>query len=463
MSSEVVVSVDGVSKVFASYDAPGRRLRQMGANAIARVVPGQPRQRLRQWAASQGRAFAALSDISFDVARGETVGIIGRNGSGKSTLLQIIAGTVAPSAGHVAVNGRVAALLELGAGFNPEFTGRENAYLNAQLFGLTKRQVDERFEDIAAFADIGDFIDQPVKVYSSGMYVRLAFAVVAHVDADLLIIDEALAVGDAFFTQKCMRFLRSFMARGTVLFVSHDTGSVRSLCNRAIWLEKGKVVNEGDPKEVCDLYLQAFYEERQGKSTTTHFRRNFVERRIQERRDQRLKYINATPLRNDLQLFEFQPDAPSFGAGGAQIVEVNFLDSDGHPLNWIVGGEHVVLMVVVELHTDLDSVIVGFFVKDKRGQTLFGDNTFLTYRDQPVAARAGSRVVARFHFDMPVLPRGDYSVNVAVANGTQEDHVQQHWIHDALLFKSESSSVSTGLLGIPMRSIELEASADELT
>ncbi len=463
MSSEIVVRASQITKAFYSYDDPIARLRQMAANGLSRIVPSAEKQlRLRSWAASQGRNYVALSGVSFEVARGETVGIIGRNGSGKSTLLQIVAGTLNPTNGTVAVSGRVAALLELGAGFNPDFTGRENAYLNAQLFGLSKREVDERFPDIVAFADIGDFIDQPVKVYSSGMYVRLAFAVVAHVDADLLIIDEALAVGDAFFTQKCMRFLRSFMTRGTVLFVSHDTGSVRSLCNRAIWLEKGRIVSEGRPKDICDLYLQAFYEERQGKSTTTHFRRTFVEGRIKEKRDQRLDIINATPLRNDLRLFEFQADAPSFGAGGAQICEVSFFDIDGRPLSWIVGGEHVVLTVSIALHTDLDSLIAGFFVKDKLGQTLFGDNTFLTYRDRPVSAVAGSTIVAKFHFDMPVLPRGDYSVNVAVATGTQEEHVQHHWIHDALLFRSESSSVSTGLVGIPMRAIELDAAEPDL-
>jgi lipopolysaccharide transport system ATP-binding protein len=455
MSSEAIVRVQGIGKAFPSYDVPSARLKQMGANGLARIAPGGLGRRLRDWATAQSHSYVALQDISFEVSRGETVGIIGRNGSGKSTLLQIIAGTLAPSSGTVEVKGRVAALLELGAGFNPDYTGRENAYLNAQLFGLTKKQVDERFDDIAAFADIGEFIEQPVKVYSSGMYVRLAFAVAAHVDADLLIIDEALAVGDAFFTQKCMRYLRAFMQRGTVLFVSHDTGSVRSLCQRAIWLEKGRIVSSGEPKEVCDLYLEAFYEARQGKSTTTQFRRAFVDRKIRETRDQRLQFINASTLRNDLRIFEFQPDAPSFGAGGAQICEVRFLDSDGNVLSWIVGGEHVVLSVTVLLHTDLESLIVGFYVKDRHGQTLFGDNTYLTYRDQSVSARAGSRVVARFHFDMPVLPRGDYSVNVAVATGTQEDHVQQHWIHDSLMFKSESSSVSTGLIGIPMRAIEL--------
>ena len=205
-------------------------------------------------------------NVSFEVKKGETVGIIGRNGSGKSTLLQMICGTLNPTSGSIQTNGRIAALLELGSGFNPEFTGRENVYMNASVLGLSKEEIDARFDDIAAFADIGDFIEQPVKTYSSGMMVRLAFAVIAHVDADILVIDEALSVGDAFFTQKCMRFLRNFMETGTVLFVSHDTGSIKNLCNYAVWLEKGQVMQEGLPKEVCELYLEAFYEAQQGKA-----------------------------------------------------------------------------------------------------------------------------------------------------------------------------------------------------
>lgn len=460
MSSEPVIAVQGVSKAFLTYEAPSDRLKQMLANAAARIAPRSAAFSLRRWAAGRSRSYSALNDVSFAVGRGETVGIIGRNGSGKSTLLQIIAGTLEPTAGQVKVRGRVAALLELGAGFNPEFTGRDNAYLNAQLLGLTKGQVDERFADIEAFADIGEFINQPVKVYSSGMYVRLAFAVAAHVDADVLIIDEALAVGDAFFTQKCMRFLRQFMKSGTVLFVSHDTSSVRALCSRAVWLERGQIVSAGEPKEVCDLYLQAFYEERQGKSTTTSFRRVFVEDNIRSRRDQRLQHINKTELRNDLKVFDFRPDAPAFGAGGAQILGVRFLDVAANPLGWVVGGEEIVLEVVVESLSSLDSPIVGFFIKDKSGQTLFGDNTYLTYLDRPLRCQPGERFTARFRFAMPILPKGDYSVNAAVAEGTVEHHVQQHWIHDALVFRSESTSASTGLIGIPMHSIELALSGE---
>src|SRR5690606_10580997 len=227
MCSDVAISVRNVGKTFRLYKRPQDRLLERFS-----------RKRLF-------REFHALTDIDFEVQKGETVGIIGRNGSGKSTLLQLICGTLTPSIGEITVNGRVAALLELGAGFNPEFTGRENVFLNATILGLTHEEIEARLDDIFAFADIGDFIDQPVKTYSSGMYVRLAFAVIAHVDADVLIIDEALAVGDALFTQKCMRFLRRFREHGTILFVSHDSHAVTNLCERAVWLRDGHIRRVG--------------------------------------------------------------------------------------------------------------------------------------------------------------------------------------------------------------------------
>jgi lipopolysaccharide transport system ATP-binding protein len=284
--------------------------------------------------------------------------------------------------------------------------------------------------------------------------VRLAFAVIAHVDADILVIDEALAVGDAFFTQKCMRFLRTFMKTGTVLFVSHDTGSIRSLCNRAIWLEKGTVMASGDPKEVSEKYLQAFYEAQQGSSTTTRLKPRLAETG-ESLRDQRLQFINASNLRNDLQVFAFNSDSNSFGAGGAQIVDVRLLDASGEPLAWGVGGERVTLRIQARASQALDAPILGFFVRDKLGQTLFGDNTLLSYMDAPVRCQAGEVLQAEFRFHMPLLPPGNYSVTAAVANGNQHDHVQHHWMHDALIFRSENSSVATGLIGIPMQSITL--------
>jgi lipopolysaccharide transport system ATP-binding protein len=448
-SNEIAIRVTNLSKCYEIYSAPRDRLKQFVMPRLQGLIGHSSKQYFRE--------FWAVKDVSFEIKKGETVGIIGRNGSGKSTLLQMICGTLNPTSGSIQTNGRIAALLELGSGFNPEFTGRENVYMNASVLGLNNEEIDSRFNDIVAFADIGDFIEQPVKTYSSGMMVRLAFAVIAHVDADILIVDEALAVGDAFFTQKCMRFLRSFMTNGTVLFVSHDTGSIKNLCSYAVWLEKGTVIQEGSPKGVCELYLEAFYEAQQGKSSSTKLRAFKKPDGSIPIKDQRLEFINASNLRNDLQIFNFDPNAASFGKGGAQIHDVRLMDENEHSLAWIVGGEKVILRVMVHAHQDLDSPIVGFYVKDRLGQTLFGDNTFLTYKDQPVHCQEGRELQADFVFYMPLLPSGDYSITTAIANGSQEIHEQHHWIHDAVIFKSESSSVSSGLIGIPMLEVKLQA------
>jgi lipopolysaccharide transport system ATP-binding protein len=443
----VAIKVENLSKCYQIYDQPQDRLKQSIMPRIRRILGRAP--------VNYFREFWALRDVSFEIKKGETVGIIGRNGSGKSTLLQLICGTLNPTCGRIQTQGRIAALLELGSGFNPEFTGRDNVYMNAALLGLSKVETDARFDDIIAFADIGNFIEQPVKTYSSGMMVRLAFAVIAHVDADILVIDEALAVGDAFFRQKCMRFLRRFMKTGTVLFVSHDTGSVRSLCTHAIWIEKGRMLQQGSPKEVSENYLEAFYEAQQGKSTTTRIKQNFIDSSGSQAKDPRLAFINASNLRNDLRLFEFNPDAPSFGKGEAQITSVKFLDRQGAPLAWVVGGEEVVLRVEALANSSLGSPIIGFYIKDKLGQCLFGDNTYLSYMDSPVVCAPGQFLTADFSFQMPRLLAGDYSVTVAIANGTQQEHIQQHWVHDALFFRSESTSVAGGLIGIPMNNIHL--------
>jgi lipopolysaccharide transport system ATP-binding protein len=251
-----------------------------------------------------------------------------------------------------------------------------------------------------------------------------------------------------------MRFLRNFMQNGTVLFVSHDTNSVRSMCSRAIWIENGNVLQSGSPKAVCEGYLEAFYEAQQGKSTTTKLK-TMQQNDSLPQKDQRLEFINATNLRNDLQIFEFDPNAPSFGKGGAQIYDVRLLNENGDALTWIVGGEKVILRIAAHAHQDLDSPINRFYVKDRLGQNLFGDNTNRYFREKPIYCPRGSDLRADFVFHMPLLPPGDYSITVAVANGTQEIHEQHHWIHDAVIFKSESSSVATGLIGIPMLSINL--------
>ncbi len=444
MSSEVSIKVTNLSKCYHIYDRPSDRLKQM---FLSKIPVGRRKIYREYW---------ALKDVSFEVRRGETFGLIGRNGSGKSTLLQLICGTLNPTEGTVEVNGRVAALLELGSGFNPEFTGRENVFLNATVLGLSRTQIDERFEAIESFADIGDFIDQPVKTYSSGMMVRLAFAVIAHVDADILIIDEALAVGDAFFTKKCMHFLRQFMATGTVLFVSHDTGSIKSLCNRAGWLEKGLLAEVGDPKKIAEAYLRAFYESQQGTSTKLVRHTEAAAAKPVEQCDQRLKFLNATGYRNDIQVIGFNPESASFGKGQASISEARLTDQDGKVLSWIVGGEKVCLFVRAIVAERTFSPIIGFYLQDKLGQYLFGDNTFVETQLDPLTVDANHAVDASFSFIMPRLPKGDYSIGVAIASGTNDDHTQQHWMHDAIHLRSESSSTWVGLIGLPMSKIELK-------
>ena len=257
MSDDIVISVENVSKAYRIWNDPGARLKSPLVDGLARLLPsGSPgRNRLQARAAAYYRDFYALKDISFEVRKGEGVGIIGRNGSGKSTLLQIIAGTLQPTSGSVQVRGRVAALLELGSGFNPDFTGRENVYLNAAVLGLTRKQTDDKFDSIAAFADIGDFLDQPVKTYSSGMMMRLAFAVQTAVEPDILIVDEALSVGDAPFQAKCFARIRALQETGcSTLFVSHDIGTVRTFCQQAVWLLHGRAQAQGGAIVVCDAY-----------------------------------------------------------------------------------------------------------------------------------------------------------------------------------------------------------------
>jgi len=447
MSSSAVIKVESIGKCYQIYSCPEDRLRQSIYPKLQKLSGTKPKQYYQE--------FWALNNISFEIKKGETVGIIGRNGSGKSTMLQLICGTLNPTIGKVEVIGRVAALLELGSGFNPEFTGRENVYLNATVLGLSKAEIDAKYQQIIDFAEIGEFINQATKTYSSGMLVRLAFAVIAHVDADILIIDEALAVGDAFFTQKCMRFLRDFQNEGTILFVSHDINSIKSLCNKAIWINKGALIAEGSPKDISEMYLEAFYESQQDINPLANKNiKSVVSEKITQK-DQRQHLIRNSTLRNDLSIFEFNPKAISFGDGLATIIDVSLVDIDGKSFSWVVGGELVCLRVTCSIHGDIKSPIVGFFVKDRLGQNLFGDNTYLSYVDASLSCQKGKILIAEFRFYMPTLPIGDYSIAAAIASGSQEIHRQHHWVHDAVALKSITSSVSTGLVGIPMGKIEM--------
>ncbi len=460
-SDSLTVSAQSLGKRYEIYAQPADRLKQMLLPRLGRAWGHGRKQYFDE--------FWALRDVSFDIRRGETVGIIGCNGSGKSTLLQLVCGTLHPSAGAVKTYGRIAALLELGAGFNPEFTGRENIYLSGLLYGIPEGMLRKRFDSILEFADIGDFIDQPVKTYSSGMYVRLAFAVAIHVDADTLVIDEALSVGDVRFTQKCMRFLREFQKRGTLLFVSHDTGAITSLCSRAIWLDRGRMVIDGPAREVVERYLaeqHAADRALMGDQVKVSHGQALTEPAIpasassmpRDVVDPRTPLLNGTATRNLMEVFEFPADKVNreFGAGGARIIDVGLQDDTGNPHRLIVGGEVANLMIEAEVLRPIESPIFGFYVKDRLGQKLFGDNTYVSYLDQPMDSLAGTRLRAHFRFRMPILPDGDYSIDVALATGTQENHTQQHWIHDALVFKASESTMRHGLVGIPMHDITIK-------
>ncbi len=441
MHSDIAISVKNLTKTYRIFSHPGDRIKQALSFGKLRFC----------------QEFTALQDVSFEIKKGEAVGIIGRNGSGKSTLLQLICGILKPTSGEVDVNGRISALLELGSGFSPEFTGRENVFMNATVLGLSRQEIEARFADIEAFADIGAFIDQQVRTYSSGMMLRLAFAVIAHVDADILVIDEALSVGDAFFVQKCMRFLRKFMEKGTVLFVSHDIGVVLNLCKKAVWVQKGEIESAGQPKEVTERYLENLYESQQGKGIGHAFGiAERTESRPKPARYMRLDFFNQTKFRNDIELFCFSPDTQSFGLGGVEIAEVKILDQAGRSLAWVVGGEPVQMMIQCRAQKNIVSPIVGFMVKDRLGQVVFADNTFLAYAQRTLCISSGERFQASFAFSMPIMPLGDYTISVAVAEGTQADHVQHQWIHEAIAFKVHSSSVCHGLLGVPMEKIELK-------
>ena len=447
--TDIAIRASHLSKCYHIYNNPQDRLKQFVMPSLQGMLRRQPKQYFHE--------FWAVHDVSFEIKKGETVGIIGRNGSGKSTLLQLICGTLTPSSGQVEINGRVAALLELGSGFNPEFTGRENIYMNASVLGLSTEEIEKRFDDIVTFADIGEFIEQPVKTYSSGMMVRLAFAVIAHVNADILVIDEALSVGDAFFAQKCMRFLRNFMKTGTVLFVSHDTGAVVNLCSKAVLLVRGQLKASGTPKQITELYLESLVESIQGEIQLDKIEppvsdSDFINT---EYKDVREALINNSTLRNDIEVFKFDPEKAGFGTGIAVISSVILRDRDGNPLSWLVGGEDVILEIRCKTHEQLLRPIVGFQLKDRLGQVIFTDNTYLSYQFNTLTVEKNRELIARFEFRLPILPTGDYSIVAAIAEGTQESHVQHHWMYEALIIKVHASSMCLGLIGIPMKKITL--------
>ncbi|MCZ4294803.1 ABC transporter ATP-binding protein [Vibrio sinaloensis] len=423
MSSNIVISANEISKGYVLYEKPH--------HCLKRIITSYFKDNREETKPEGDNQFWALRKVSLELRKNETLGIIGQNGSGKSTLLQVICGTLSPTSGSTSTYGRVAALLELGAGFNPEYTGRENVYLNASMYGLSAKEIDARMDSIISFSEIGEHIDQPVKTYSSGMYVRLAFSVIANIDADILVIDEALAVGDAHFQQKCMRFLKKFKENGSIFFVSHDTGAMINFCDRVVWLHKGEVVASGNPKAVCEEYLSFLHQEHTGQGDG-----NIVSESVGS-------VTNAKTS-----------SGRSFGDGGVKITRCSLTDINDKPISSIVSQTGVKLRVSFKSKVALESVIVGFIVKDRLGQYIFGDNTFDKDIEDFGKMEVGESGEVVFSFQMPMFAPGEYSIAVAIASGTPHEHVQHHWIHEAIIFSS-LSGIDTGvMLMVPVDDIE---------
>jgi lipopolysaccharide transport system ATP-binding protein len=376
MRSDITISVKNLTKTYRIFGHPGDRIKQ--ALTLGRI--------------SFHQKFTALQDVSFEIQKGESVGIIGRNGSGKSTLLQLICGILKPTSGSVEVNGQISALLELGAGFNPEFTGRENVYFQGAVMGLMKEEMDERFDDIAAFADIGNFIDQPVRTYSSGMFVRLAFAVAISFNPEILVIDEALSVGDAVFQHKAKKQIQHLRDSGTSLFlVSHDRNAITAMCNRCILLDKGQLVMDAAPAEVMDYYY-AIMAARSGETV--------------------LQTLSGSGQTQTVS-----------GSGEAVVERIALVDAAGREVEAVVPGQEVALEFLVRTHQAIPRLVLGFTIRDQFGQEVYGINTN-SFNQALTDVLEDCQYLFRFSFAVNIGV-GTYSISTALVS--TNDHLTNNY------------------------------------
>jgi lipopolysaccharide transport system ATP-binding protein len=359
MTQDIAIRVQGLSKCYQIYDNPGDRLKQFVYPRIKRLLGRVVKPYFRD--------FWAVKEVSFEVKRGETVGIIGRNGSGKSTLLQMICGTLTPTSGTIQTHGRIAALLELGSGFNPEFTGRENIFLNAAVMGMTKEETDARYDAIVEFSEIGDFIDQPVKSYSSGMYVRLAFSVAVHVDPEILIIDEALSVGDIFFQTKCMRMMHDMMNRGvSVLFVTHDTNTVKSFCDRALYLENGHQVAFDKTEKVVELYYSKYVEATRKLDGLTQID-NLQTEPEQYLLEANTSIVPAHVTQEQLEQFAKKASFQRIKNHKADFLYVGLYNAAGREIEQVDFGEPISIRMTLTVNVDIHALCFAYHIRDRNG------------------------------------------------------------------------------------------------
>lgn len=409
--NDIAISVKNLKKIYRLYDKPTDRLKD-------------------SLGLSKKKCYTehyALDDVSFEIKRGETVGIIGTNGAGKSTILKIITGVLNATEGSVDINGRISALLELGAGFNQEYTGLENVYLNGTMIGFSKEEIDERLDAILSFADIGDFIHQPVKTYSSGMFVRLAFAVAINIDPEILIVDEALSVGDVFFQSKCYHKFEEFKKQGkTILFVSHDLGSISKYCDRAILLNKGKKVVESTPKETIDIYKKILV--------------NQYDDGAVENKEEVSINVDDIELKSKIPI---NPDINEYGDGRATIYDFGLIDGNGNITNVIEKGSNFQIKMKVKFMTNIENPIFAIAIKDLRGVTITGTNTMYE-RMNTQTVQKGEERIATFKQRMS-LQGGEYLLSFGCTGYENGELVVYHRLYDACSINVISDKNTDGM------------------
>ena len=408
-----IITVENVTKVYPLYDKTIDRLKET----------------LSITKKSYHRDFYALNDVSFNVGAGETIGIIGTNGSGKSTILKIITGVLTPTEGNVTVNGKISALLELGAGFNMDYTGMENLYMNGTMMGYSKAEMEEKIPAILDFADIGDFVHQPVKTYSSGMFVRLAFALAINVEPEILIVDEALAVGDAFFQAKCFSKLEEIRNAGTtILFVSHDIVSVKQLCKRAIWIEKGLVRMDGDSNEVCEQYLSMQIEE------NNRMKSEIVKGLRLENSAKTIKDSDKLVVRK----LDYSSMKNVTSTDVADMLSFYIRNDKGDDVNVLKPNKKYTFGIVAEFKEDVENALFGFEMENAKGVKLFSINNFLSNSVMTVAEK-GKIYEVRFDIRLPKVCNGEYLISPCIAAGEQNNHVVHVRLHNAIMINVDNS------------------------
>jgi len=418
MDKNLAISVQGVSKIYKLYDKPIDRLKE----AVSLTHK------------SYHRDFFALSDISFDVKKGETVGIIGTNGSGKSTILKIITGVLSPTTGTAEVSGNISALLELGAGFNSEYTGLENIYMNGTMMGFSRQEMERRMDDILRFADIGDFVNQPVKTYSSGMFVRLAFALAINVDPEILIVDEALSVGDVFFQAKCYRRMEEMMKNGTtILMVSHDMGSIIKYCDKVVLLNRGHFVAQGEAGKMVDLY----------KKILANQTDELAEALIEEKKEALGLPVEATVSDKRMKdRMNLNPEVQEYGDGRASFEDFGTLDARGNVTNILLKGEMFTIRERVRFHAPIENPIFTYTLRDKKGTDITGTNTLFEGTEiKPV--KDGDVYTVSFRQKMN-LQGGEYLLSMSCTGYENGEHVVYHRLYNVLSLTVISNKNTVG-------------------